>query len=94
MLIPNPGYPTYSSVTKLLEAEPVFYDLKEKNNWQPDFESLEQLDLSRVKLMWLNYPNMPTGAQVNLDTFSRLIIWAKKNNILLINDNPYSFYPK
>ena len=91
VLIPNPGYPTYSSVTKLLEAEPVFYDLKEKNNWQPDFESLEQLDLSRVKLMWLNYPNMPTGAQVNLDTFSRLIIWAKKNNILLINDNPYSF---
>ena len=91
VLIPNPGYPTYSSVTKLLEAEPVFYDLKEKNNWQPDFEFLEQLDLSRVKLMWLNYPNMPTGAQVNLDTFSRLIMWAKKNNILLINDNPYSF---
>lgn len=91
VLIPNPGYPTYSSVTQLLEAEPVFYDLKEKNNWQPDFEFLEQLDLSRVKLMWLNYPNMPTGAQVDVNTFNRLILWAKKNNILLINDNPYSF---
>jgi len=91
VLIPNPGYPTYSSVTQLLEAEPIFYDLKEKNNWQPDFEFLEQIDLSRVKLMWLNYPNMPTGAQVDVNTFNRLILWAKKNNILLINDNPYSF---
>tara|TARA_Y100000389_G_C17439836_1_gene507867 strand:+ start:393 stop:1547 length:1155 start_codon:yes stop_codon:yes gene_type:complete len=91
VLIPNPGYPTYSSVTQLLEAEPVFYNLKEKNNWQPDFEFLEQLDLSSVKLMWLNYPNMPTGAQVDVHTFSRLTSWAKKNDILLINDNPYSF---
>ena len=91
VLIPNPGYPTYSSVTQLLEAEAVFYDLKETNNWQPDFEALDQLDTSRIKIMWLNYPHMPTGAQVDTNTFKRLIAWAKKNNVLLINDNPYSF---
>ena len=91
VLIPNPGYPTYSSVTQLLEAEAVFYDLKETNNWQPDFESLDQLDTSRIKIMWLNYPHMPTGAQVDTNTFKRLITWAKKNDVLLINDNPYSF---
>ena len=91
VLIPNPGYPTYSSVTQLLEAEAVFYDLKETNNWQPDFEALDQLDTSRIKLMWLNYPHMPTGAQVDPNTFKRLITWAKKNDVLLINDNPYSF---
>lgn len=91
VLIPNPGYPTYTSVTRLLEADPVFYDLKEEHNWQPDFEALEQLDTSRVKLMWLNYPHMPTGAQVDLNTFKLLIAWAKKNDVLLINDNPYSF---
>ena len=91
VLIPNPGYPTYSSVTQLLEAEAVFYDLKEENNWQPDFEALSKVDTTNVKLMWLNYPHMPTGAQVDVETFIRLIEWAKKNDILLINDNPYSF---
>jgi aspartate/methionine/tyrosine aminotransferase len=91
VLIPNPGYPTYSSVTQLLEAEAVFYDLKEENNWQPDFEALSKVDTTNVKLMWLNYPHMPTGAQVDVDTFIRLIEWAKKNDVLLINDNPYSF---
>ena len=91
VLIPNPGYPTYSSVTQLLEAEAVFYDLKEANNWQPDFEALDQMDTSRIKIMWLNYPHMPTGAQVDTNTFKCLIAWAKKNNVLLINDNPYSF---
>ena len=91
VLIPNPGYPTYSSVTQLLEAEAVFYDLKEANNWQPDFEALDQMDTSRIKIMWLNYPHMPTGAQADTNTFKRLIAWAKKNNVLLINDNPYSF---
>ena len=91
VLIPNPGYPTYSSVTQLLEAEAVFYDLKEANNWQPDFEALDQMDTSRIKIMWLNYPHMPTGAQVDTNTFKRLIAWAKKSNVLLINDNPYSF---
>tara|TARA_B100000767_G_scaffold236092_1_gene229650 strand:+ start:1126 stop:2280 length:1155 start_codon:yes stop_codon:yes gene_type:complete len=91
VLIPNPGYPTYSSVTQLLEAEAVFYDLKEENNWQPDFEALSKVDTTNVKLMWLNYPHMPTGAQVDVETFVRLIEWAKKNDVLLINDNPYSF---
>ena len=91
VLIPNPGYPTYSSVTQLLEAKAVFYDLKEENNWQPDFEALSKVDTTHVKLMWLNYPHMPTGAQVDVETFTRLIEWAKKNDVLLINDNPYSF---
>jgi LL-diaminopimelate aminotransferase len=91
VLIPNPGYPTYSSVTKLLEAEPVFYDLQAENQWQPDFEALEALDTRKVKLMWLNYPHMPTGAIAQKGSFEKLIIWAKERSILIINDNPYSF---
>ena len=91
VLIPNPGYPTYSSVTNLVGAIPVYYDLKETNNWEPDFEALEKLDLSKVKLMWLGYPHMPTGARGSLELFEKLVAFAKKHNILLINDNPYSF---
>jgi aspartate/methionine/tyrosine aminotransferase len=91
VLIPNPGYPTYQSVTRLLEAEPIFYDLKAENNWQPNFEILEALDTKNIKILWLNYPNMPTGANVAVDTFDRLISWAKSRNVLLVNDNPYSF---
>ena len=91
VLIPNPGYPTYSSVTQLMEAEPIYYNLSAAHDWQPDFDALEALDTSRVKLMWLNYPHMPTGAQAASDTFHRLIAWAKERDILLINDNPYSF---
>jgi LL-diaminopimelate aminotransferase len=91
VLIPNPGYPTYTSVTNLVGAVPVYYDLKEVNNWEPDFEVLEKLDLSKVKLMWLGYPHMPTGARGNLELFEKLVAFAKKHNILLINDNPYSF---
>ncbi len=91
VLIPNPGYPTYSAVTELVQAKPVFYELKEEKNWQPDFEALERLDTTNIKLMWLNYPNMPTGAQASELRFMQLIEWAKKNDILLINDNPYSF---
>lgn len=91
VLIPNPGYPTYSSVTNLVGAVPVYYNLKEKNNWEPDFEALEKLDLSKVKLMWLGYPHMPTGARGSLELFEKLVAFAKKHNILLINDNPYSF---
>jgi LL-diaminopimelate aminotransferase len=90
-LIPNPGYPTYQSVTRLVEAEPVFYDLKTENQWQPDLEALDQMDLTAVKLMWVNYPNMPTGANAQKDTFEKLIVWAKQKGILLVNDNPYSF---
>ena len=91
VLIPNPGYPTYQSVTRLVEAEPVFYDLKADHQWQPDMEALDQIDLSAVKLMWVNYPHMPTGANAQRDTFEKLIPWAKEKGILLVNDNPYSF---
>ena len=91
VLIPNPGYPTYSSVTNLVGAKSVFYDLLEENNWQPNLELLEKQDLSKVKLMWINYPNMPTGANGNLELFQKLIAFAMKHQIVLINDNPYSF---
>ena len=91
VLIPNPGYPTYLSVTKLVEASPVFYNLSEENSWFPNLSELENKDLSKVKLMWINYPNMPTGASANFDQFQKLLEFAKTNNILLINDNPYSF---
>lgn len=90
VLIPNPGYPTYTSVAKLLEAKPVFYELEESNNWLPDLEALEKQDLSKVKLMWINYPHMPTGAKANEAFFIRLIAFAKRNQILIVNDNPYS----
>jgi len=91
VLIPNPGYPTYTSVTNLVGAVPVYYDLKEANAWEPDFEALEKLDLSKVKIMWLGYPHMPTGARGSLALFEKLVAFAKKHNILLVNDNPYSF---
>ena len=91
VLIPNPGYPTYTSVTRLLEAEPVYYDLDEKNNWLPNYEDLSKKDLSKVKLMWVNYPHMPTGAKAAKKDFEELIAFAKANHILLVNDNPYSF---
>ena len=91
VLIPNPGYPTYISVTNLVGANPVFYDLKDENCWEPDFEALENLDLSKVKLMWVNYPNMPTGASGSLNLFEKLVTFAKKHHILIVNDNPYSF---
>ena len=91
VLIPNPGYPTYQSVTRLVEAEPIFYDLKADHQWQPDLEALNQMDLTAVKLMWVNYPHMPTGANHQRDTYEKLIPWAKAKGILLVNDNPYSF---
>ena len=91
VLIPNPGYPTYTSVTKLVGAEPVFYDLKDDTNWLPDFEGLEKQDLKKVKIMWVNYPHMPTGTKANEVFFVKLVAFAKRHNILIINDNPYSF---
>ncbi len=91
VLIPNPGYPTYASVTELVQASPIYYDLIEENNWQPDFEALEHLDLSKVKLMWVNYPHMPTGSSPTDNLFEKLIDFAKKHEILIVNDNPYSF---
>ena len=91
VLIPNPGYPTYSSVTKLVEASPVFYDLNSENNWFPNLSDIEKRDLSKVKIMWINYPHMPTGASADLSKFEELVKFAKRNNILIVNDNPYSF---
>ena len=91
VLIPNPGYPTYTSVTNLVEAVPVFYDLISENNWEPNFKQLEQQDLSTVKLMWVNYPHMPTGAKATENLFKKLIAFGKKHQLLIINDNPYSF---
>ncbi|MFC4722359.1 pyridoxal phosphate-dependent aminotransferase [Geojedonia litorea] len=91
VLIPNPGYPTYSSVTKLLGCTPVYYDLKEETHWHPDLVALESKDLSKVKIMWVNYPHMPTGATATNKLFEDIIAFAKRNNILVINDNPYSF---
>lgn len=91
VLIPNPGYPTYSSVTKLMGATPIFYDLNAESQWQPNVSVLEQMNLSKVKLMWVNYPHMPTGTLGSEDHLRALVEFAKKHNILLVNDNPYSF---
>ncbi|WP_299214904.1 aminotransferase class I/II-fold pyridoxal phosphate-dependent enzyme [uncultured Aquimarina sp.] len=91
VLVPNPGYPTYTSVTNLVGAKPVFYDLVASNGWEPDFEALSKKDLSKVKIMWINYPHMPTGANGNINLFKKLIAFAKEHNILLVKDNPYSF---
>tara|TARA_R110001583_G_scaffold18352_3_gene73012 strand:+ start:5113 stop:6258 length:1146 start_codon:yes stop_codon:yes gene_type:complete len=91
VLIPNPGYPTYESVTKLVGAKPIFYELDAKNNWSPDLKAISKLDLSKVKIMWVNYPHMPTGALPNTYLFEELVAFAKKHHILIVNDNPYSF---
>ena len=91
VLIPNPGYPTYASVTKLIEAEPVLYNLEEKNHWWPDLKEIEKNDLTDVKIMWVNYPHMPTGSNGNKLLFKELIAFGKKHQILIVNDNPYSF---
>ncbi|MAX70164.1 MAG: aminotransferase [Flavobacteriaceae bacterium] len=91
VLVPNPGYPTYSSVTKLLEAKPIYYDLKEENEWLPDFVALERMDLTKVKIMWVNYPHMPTGANAPNKFYDEVIAFGKRHNILIVNDNPYSF---
>ena len=89
--IPNPGYPTYSSAVKLAGGKCVEYELKEENNWEPDFNELEKLDLSKVKLMWVNYPEMPTGKPATTQLFEKVVAFGKKHNILICHDNPYSF---
>jgi len=91
VLIPNPGYPTYTSVTKLVGATPVLYNLDEQHHWQPNFDELKKLDLSKVKIMWVNYPHMPTGSNALKETFEKLVAFGKKHQILIVNDNPYSF---
>jgi Aspartate/tyrosine/aromatic aminotransferase len=91
VLVPNPGYPTYTSLSRLLGADIVNYNLKEENGWMPDFDELESIDTSRVKLMWVNYPNMPTGANATPQLLQRLVDFARRKQIVIINDNPYSF---
>lgn len=91
VLVPDPGYPTYSSASRLVEAEIVTYDLCEENGWLPDFDTLEQMDLSGVKIMWTNYPNMPTGAPASEDLYARLVDFGRRHGIMICNDNPYSF---
>ncbi|MEM9885330.1 MAG: aminotransferase class I/II-fold pyridoxal phosphate-dependent enzyme [Bacteroidota bacterium] len=91
VLIPNPGYPAYQAVANLTGATTIKYDLKAENQWLPDLKTLSKRDLSKVKIMWINYPNMPTGVPANLAFFEVLIAFAKKYNILIVNDNPYSF---
>lgn len=91
VLVPNPGYPTYSSVSSLAEANIITYNLKEKNDWLPDFEEIEKNDLSGVKLMWVNYPNMPTGRVATRKLFEELVAFGKRHGIVIVNDNPYSF---
>lgn len=91
VLVPNPGYPTYSSVSKLVGANLIHYELKEESGWQPDFEALEKTDLSGVKLMWTNYPNMPTGANASLELYEKIVDFGRRHNIVICNDNPYSF---
>ncbi|HEY4540307.1 MAG TPA: aminotransferase class I/II-fold pyridoxal phosphate-dependent enzyme [Faecalibacter sp.] len=91
VLIPNPGYPTYTSVTELVQAQPLFYDLKGEKNWLPDFEQLEKLAEQKPKIMWINYPHMPTGATAPREVLEQLVAFAKRHQLLIVNDNPYSF---
>lgn len=91
VLIPDPGYPTYSSISRMAGAEVLTYDLTEENGWQPDFDAIERLDLDGVKLMWLNYPHMPTGARARRETFKKAIEFGKRHGIVIVHDNPYSF---
>lgn len=91
VLVPNPGYPTYSSVSNLVQARLIPYELKEELGWQPDFEELGKMDLSNVKLMWTNYPNMPTGANASVELYQKLVDFGRKHHIIICNDNPYSF---
>lgn len=91
VLVPNPGYPTYTSLSKILGAKIVNYNLREDNGWQPDFEELENMNLDRLKLMWTNYPNMPTGGNARMETYEKLVDFARRHGIVVVNDNPYSF---
>ena len=91
VLVPNPGYPTYSSVSRLVQAEIFNYDLTEENGWYPDFDALEKLPLERIKLMWINYPHMPTGTAATKELFEKIVDFGRRHNIVIVNDNPYSF---
>ena len=91
VLVPNPGYPTYTSVSRLVQAEIFTYDLTEENGWMPDFDALEKLPLDRIKLMWINYPHMPTGTPATVELFEKIVDFGRRHNIVIAHDNPYSF---
>lgn len=91
VLLPNPGYPTYTAVSRLVEATTYYYDLKEENGWMPDFEQLEKMPLDKIKLMWINYPHMPTGTQASMELFERIVDFGRRHGIVIAHDNPYSF---
>lgn len=91
VLVPNPGYPTYTSLSKILGQQITYYDLQPENGWQPDFKALEEMDLTGVKILWTNYPNMPTGANARRETYEKLVDFALRHNLVIVNDNPYSF---
>ncbi|MCH5217907.1 MAG: aminotransferase class I/II-fold pyridoxal phosphate-dependent enzyme [Muribaculaceae bacterium] len=91
VLVPNPGYPAYSAASRLVQAEIFTYDLREETGWMPDFDQLEKMPLERIKLMWVNYPNMPTGTPASMEVFERLVEFGRRHQIVIINDNPYSF---
>ena len=91
VLVPNPGYPTYTALSKILGQQIVNYDLREDNGWHPDFDQLEAMDLQGVKLMWTNYPNMPTGGRATRELYQQLVDFARRHHIIIVNDNPYSF---
>ena len=91
VLVPNPGYPTYTSLSRLLGCEVCYYDLLPEHGWQPDFEALERMDLTGVKLLWCNYPHMPTGAAARRKTYEQLVDFGRRHGIVIVNDNPYSF---
>ncbi len=91
VLVPNPGYPTYSSVSKMVGARIIHYDLTEENGWMPDFDALEKMPLEGVKLMWINYPHMPTGTPATMELFEKIVDFGKRHNIIIAHDNPYSF---
>jgi len=91
VLVPNPGYPSYKVTTELAGATPILYNLEESLNWLPDLQKLSEQDLSKVKMMWINYPNMPTGAKASLDFYKNLVAFANKHNILICHDNPYNY---
>ncbi len=91
VLVPNPGYPTYTSLNRIIGSEIVNYNLLEDKNWEPNFEELEKMDLTGVKIMWTNYPNMPTGANATMELYEKIVDFARRHNIVVVNDNPYSF---
>lgn len=91
VLVPDPGYPTYTSASRLVEADVYTYDLRPENGWEPDFEALERMPLDKIKLMWVNYPHMPTGTPASAELFEKIVDFGRRHSIVIAHDNPYSF---